>query len=100
MLFKLFLTHHAHLTHLKRHLLALLKQLLLLHVILSEQHITLVLRMLIWAVFIQACGIFQEELAILGPPERCPYQPALIHKLINSQYGYRRFLGRRVGNVD
>ena len=68
--------------------MALLEELLLLHVIFSKDVFIFTVEVLIWALFVLAGAPLQEELAVLGPPEGSPHQPLVKIEGVNGEHGY------------
>ena len=58
------------------------------------------LLVLIRAVLVEALGLFQVELAILGSPVGCSNQAAIIRELVEGQDGETRLLRGRECDVS
>jgi len=78
---------------------ALLEELLLLHVIFSEYIFVLAIEVLIRALLVLAGASLQEELAVLGPPERRPHQPLVKVEGVYSKHGNASLPSTTVCNI-
>ena len=82
----------SYLRDLNGQLLAVLEESFFLHVIGCENILLDTFLVLIWTVLVEALGLLQVELAVLGSPVRCSDQSAIIRELVEGQDGETRFL--------
>jgi hypothetical protein len=77
----------------------LLEELLLLHIVLSENLVSIAKGVLVRAFFVKALAFFEEELAVFCTPEGCSYEPIVEDKLVYCKDGNGGFKWRRIGYV-